>query len=178
MLRATKEPTGAPPLTSPLKLLLPSQASAPSEVHLHQPRLPSSGNLFSLYSVSSASVLRPQGHPAQIHPLMICVWLQRRPHPPPTGEGGGTVGDAEASWGSGEESEARGSPEPPAHQEPPGFPPTRDKGPSQLPLTGFQEISAWVDPRQDSATWAQGTLRPGRAIPGTQGPSPRRARRL
>lgn len=57
-------------------------------------------------------------------------------------------------------------------------PPPRDKGPSQLPLTGFQEISAWVDPRQDSATWAQGTLRPGRAIPGTQGPSPRRARRL
>lgn len=50
--------------------LSPEDSSPLAKGTLTPPHLPSGGILF-LYSVSSASVLRPQGRPAQIHPLMI-----------------------------------------------------------------------------------------------------------
>lgn len=96
-----------------------------------------------LLSVSSASLLRPQGRPAQIHPLMI-VCLAPEKAPPSDSRQPGKCGQSGPSGGIQlTESEAGAPPVPPHIPEVPRC--------SSPPITGFQgTCSPRVDPSWDS----------------------------
>lgn len=113
--------------------------------------------------ISSASLLRPQGRPAQIHPLMICVWLQRRPHPPPP----------QRPWEMQTIGALRRHPVRRVRGRGSSSAPTHTRGPQvfRSPITGFQETC--------SLGGHPGYLIfPGKATSAVQSPVPARARGL